>query len=107
VFKISFFDIGVKSFAGGEQMRRLWVQGFMGCLRTAWQASAVIHLPAAAKKPFFNRGFSYAVLNRGDGGVSPHPSHLFASWPRHQVPPITRKRSNGDCNAPAAAETPP
>jgi hypothetical protein len=27
---------------------------------------------------FLTRAFSYAVLNRGDGGVGPRPSLLFA-----------------------------
>jgi hypothetical protein len=59
------------------------------------------------EKTFLTRAFSYAVLNRGDGGVGPRPSLLFAPWLRHQVPPIIRKRSNGEHNAPDVAETPP
>jgi hypothetical protein len=61
------------------------------------------------KKTFLTRAFSYAVHNRGDGGVGPHPSLLFTPWLRRQVPPppIIRKRSNDDHNAPADAEMPP
>jgi hypothetical protein len=53
VFKIRFLDVGVKSFTGGEQMMRPYVQGFMCCLRTAWQELAVIHPVAAAKNKHF------------------------------------------------------
>jgi hypothetical protein len=38
----------------------------------------MIHSAAAAKKTFLTRAFSYAIRNRGDGGVGPHPSLLFA-----------------------------
>jgi hypothetical protein len=31
------------------------------------------------KKHFLTRAFSFAVLNRGDGGVGPRPSLLFAT----------------------------
>jgi hypothetical protein len=58
-------------------------------------------------KQFLTRAFSYAALNRGDGGGGQRPSLLFALWLRHQVPPIIRKRLNGEHNAPADAETPP
>jgi hypothetical protein len=59
------------------------------------------------KKTFLTRAFCYAVLNRGDGGVGPRLSLLFAPWLRHKVHPIIRKRLNGEHNAPAVAETPP
>jgi hypothetical protein len=36
-----------------------------------------ILLPAAAKKKILKGIFSNAVVNRGDGGVSPTPSLLF------------------------------
>jgi hypothetical protein len=39
------------------------------------------------KTTFLTGAFSYAVINHGDGGVSPHPSLLFAPWLRRQVTP--------------------
>jgi hypothetical protein len=37
--------------------------------------------PLEAKKQHFLKvALSYVVLNRGDGGVGPRPSLLFALW---------------------------
>jgi hypothetical protein len=48
-------------------------------LGTAWTAPEVILSPGAAKISNFKGSFSYAFLFRGDGGVCPNLSLLFAA----------------------------